>query len=367
MQNQPLTVRQATIWCIMHNTGNSILIIPAALASLAKQDAWISVLLATAMQLALAPVLILVGKQMNGKTFMEYLSALFGKIAAGLILAAVIVFVPLLTLAASLRNLGDFITTVFIPETPIEIVHFTFLMVVIYSFHKGISALGGAVEVMLPTLVLLMVVLLVTLSPRVDPHMLMPVMEKGWRPILHGALILWGLSFSGQIMFLFFLPHLPKGAKLRPLFVDSTILSGIPIMLVTAFAVMTFSATGTSWLSFPSYSMASVISIGEFFERVESMIAFIWIVVIFYRVSLYMLASSSGIAQIFGLKDSKYLVIPLALFIYKLCEIIWSNVVSDKELVSVWPYYSASFGIALPLLLLVAGRVRRKSLKQKLA
>lgn len=220
---------------------------------------------------------------------------------------------------------------------------------------------------MLPTLVLLLVVLLVALTPNVDPRMLLPMVERGWGPILHGALILWGLSFSGQVVFLFFIPHLPKGAKLRPLFVDSTILSGIPIMLVTAFSVMIFSATGTSWLSFPGYSMASVISIGEFFERVESMIAFIWIVIIFYRLSLYMHATSSGFAQIFGLRDSKYLVIPLALLIYKLSEIVWSNVIMDKEVVAVWPYYSASTGVFLPILLLAAGRLRRNSLKQKLA
>lgn len=367
MRSQQLSVRQAAIWGLMYNMGTSIVVLPALLAKLAMKDAWLSVVVAMLLQLMLVPVFGVIGRQMNGRTFLEYLTALFGKAVSIIILMGLVLIHSMLSMGAALRSVGDFITTVFIAETPIEIIHMTFLVAVIYGLRKGINTMGAAAEILLPIILLLLTVLLAALTPNLQTSLLLPILDQGFKPVLHGAITMWGLSFSSQIVILFLLPHLPKGAPSWPVFFYSTILCAIPTIIVTAFSIMIFSATGTGWLTFPGYNMASVINIGEFFERVESMVAFIWIVASFYEVSIHSYVVGEGFAQIFSISSYKLLIIPIALFGYKLAELVWSNVNMGQEIIMVWPYYSALTGLLLPLLCMVTGLIRKKSLQRKLA
>ncbi|MGO4272825.1 GerAB/ArcD/ProY family transporter, partial [Paenibacillus sp. TAF58] len=55
---QLISTRQATMWFTLYQLGSALLILPAALAGISKQDAWISVVVAIGLFLSFSPVYI---------------------------------------------------------------------------------------------------------------------------------------------------------------------------------------------------------------------------------------------------------------------------------------------------------------------
>ena len=52
---------------------------------------------------------------------------------------------------------------------------------------------------------------------------------------------------------------------------------------------------------YPSYMLAKI-NIGNFLQRIEAVMAVMWFITLFYRISLYFYAIAIGISQIFHIK-----------------------------------------------------------------
>ncbi|MFC5649888.1 GerAB/ArcD/ProY family transporter [Paenibacillus solisilvae] len=60
---------------------------------------------------------------------------------------------------------------------------------------------------------------------------------------------------------------------------------------------------------------AQKLTIGHFVERVEAILAFLWIITVFYKTLLLFFALTTGITQLLRLKESQMLTIPLGMIL----------------------------------------------------
>ncbi|XEC95558.1 GerAB/ArcD/ProY family transporter [Paenibacillus tarimensis] len=136
LENGKIGVRQFMILVILFSVGTSILLAPSLLASEAKQDAWIAGILGVGVGLLSVWLYNTLGNLFPNKTLVEYSEEILGKWIGKAISLVFFIFIFTLT-ALVLRNLGDFMTTQIMPETPIEFLHIIFFIYCYYGNSFG--------------------------------------------------------------------------------------------------------------------------------------------------------------------------------------------------------------------------------------
>lgn len=355
-----LSGRQAAIWFMLHQLGSSFLVLPSVLAAAAKQDAWLAVPAALAFQLPLIPVYLAIARRIGGRSFGEYLDSLWGQTAGRIVVGLFSLLFPFLIMAMTLRNLGDFISTSLMPETPVEMPYFLMMSAVVYMIRAGVAVCGRTVEILSPIALSLLLIVFVSLIPSLDGDHLLPVFEYGWKPIVRGSFPLLAFPYLESVLFLFFLPHIRYAPWRKAVYASHAISGGI-FVLLTLFTVATLSDGIVANVSFPSYFVVRTISIGDFYERFEVLITILWFIAIFIRLSLLMHVSSVGLAHACRLNSPQALLIPLSLLALIVANLVWPNMSALLELFNIWPFYALLFGAAFPLVVWLSGRLFRNT------
>ncbi|WP_052339258.1 GerAB/ArcD/ProY family transporter [Gorillibacterium massiliense] len=353
-----LTERQAVAWFIMFQTGSSFLVIPASIAVEAKQDAWLSVILAVVLQLLILPLLVAIARQFKEKNFVQYLQGIFGKWVGRGIGFFFILLYPYLTSALTLRNLSDFVNTTLMPETPAEVLYFFMMLAVAYSVLKGVTVCGRAAELLIFIVFVMILLVAVSLLSSLKIENVLPVFEFGWKPVMRGAIPLLAFPYLENIFLLFFVPHIGY-AHWKNVVIRSSLFSGLIFFLVTFFCISVLSYGTTTNLSFPSFFIVRTITIKMFYERYEVLITVMWFITIFMRISLCMIVTVEGFGDLFQLKKPQALAIPLSLLTLLLARIVWPNIAFIIGFLQVWPVHAILLGLIFPILLWISGRIKR--------
>lgn len=149
--------------------------------------------------------------------------------------------------------------------------------------------------------------------------------------------------------------------EMKKAFYIGTFIGGIVITSLTILCILVLGVDITIRQTFPSYVLGKKISIGDFLERIEVIVAIIWIITIYFKVTISYYILNIGLAQIFGLKDYKILLFPLALLIITFSIFMHPDIVHlSNYIADTLTPYSLTICFFLPLLLLVIGKMRKK-------
>jgi spore germination protein KB len=355
--NTNLTVRQATLWFVLYQIGSAYLVLPSAITTIAKQDAWLSIPISIGFHLLLIPLYASIVRQMHGKSFVEHISNLFGSLGGTIAIVFICLF-PFLEFIMTLRNLGDFITTTIMPETPYEAIYIIMLLVIFFAVRSGPVVIGRCAEILFFVLLALYLFVRVILLPDTEPNKLLPIFEYGLKPIVLASFNLLAFPYLEAILFLFFAQHIPDPKKWRKAVISSALISGSMYFFMVVQMIAVISDGVIANLTFPTYFLDRTISIGEFLQRFEIVITVFWFVTIFFRLALLLYISAQGLAEAFRLRTANSLLIPLVLISLAMAHYIWPNISFITSFNSVWPFYAMIFGIAFPIVLWLVGKVR---------
>jgi spore germination protein KB len=118
--------------------------------------------------------------------------------------------------------------------------------------------------------------------------------------------------------------------------------------------------------AYPTYILGKKINIGNFFERVEVIVAISWVFTIYFKLTICYYGLTLGLAQLFRLKDYKILVFPLAFLIIPFSILMHPNVVHVSNYIAkTLTPFSLTICFILPLLLLIIGKMRKKHSSSK--
>ena len=93
--------------------------------------------------------------------------------------------------------------------------------------------------------------------------------------------------------------------------------------------------------------------------------ATLWIMGLFFKVSIYFYVATFGLSQILNLKDYRPLTYPLGLIVVVLSVIIFPNIVYQQTFNSETAVsFSLIIGLFFPLLLVAVYMMRKKKLKK---
>jgi len=143
-------------------------------------------------------------------------------------------------------------------------------------------------------------------------------------------------------------------------FYIGAIIGGIVLIIIITLCILVLGPSNTASRTFPSYALAQRISIGNFLQRIEIIMAGMWIISIYIRTFMYFYASVIGVAQLCKIQDHRPLILPFGLLMIGLSQIIHPNIVhSNVYNNEIWPIFSAIFTVILPLTLLIVAKIRK--------
>jgi spore germination protein KB len=354
-----LSQRQLWILIVLYTIGTSILVIPSILAFHAKHDAWIASLVATGMGIGIAWLYEKWVQRFGRLTPTEVFTNTFGRVLGG---TAAIWFggFCLLLAALCLRNMGDFVITTIMQETPIEMIHLLYLAIAALAVRLGPETFARAAEIIFPWVLLFVVVMTALLLPEADAIKMFPLFSSNVGSILTGASIQIGTPYLEVIVLLTvaaFLP--PKHTKRRP-FITGILFAGLVLTLVVFFSIAVLGADLTARQVYPSYVLARQISIGRFLERLESIMAGLWFLTVYFKMVLCFFSAVLCISQLFKLKDYRPLTLPVGIMIWVLSIIVYPNSAYINRFINyVWMPYACTVGLILPAAAIIVSSLRK--------
>ncbi|MGM0750658.1 MAG: GerAB/ArcD/ProY family transporter [Bacillota bacterium] len=363
MENKKIDLPQFTILVTLITIGDSILVLPAIPAALAKQDAWLSAILGLLIGLLIVYLLGTVGKLYPHLTLVEYNELILGR-WPGIVVSILFIFYPLLSVAAHIREIGDFTTTHIMPNTPVIMVNLLFVVIIIMGARLGIEVIARSGEIFFFIFTLLFLVFVIALIPLIEWKNVQPILEGGIKPVINGAITVVAFPFMELVVFLMILPYVKHQQKIRKSFLIGSLCGGIVLVIIIAFTILVLGYDLTQRSFYPTFALAKVIRIGDFLERIEVILAVMWILTTYYKITFYFYILNLALAQIVRIKEPRILIYPMGMIVTVLSIVISPNAAYFNDTISkYWPFYDSTFSLLLPLLLLGVAFLRKKRVK----
>ena len=247
----------------------------------AKNDSWVSVLIAFAASLLIVGIYSLLSRRYPGMSLPEINNAVYGKVVGKAVTVLYIFYFITLALFNT-RDLGDFIKSSVLRETPRMLIFIVFILLCAWAVRKGpvnMTRYG-----FLATAVCIGAVLTNTLflADKYEPRFLLPVLTLPVRNYLIGAHIVTMLPFCEIMTFTMLIPHMHRPLEFGRAMRKGLTIAAVMLLLVVLRDTVVLGKF-TTIFSMPSYFTARYINIGDILTRVEIIYAIVLVGLLFSR------------------------------------------------------------------------------------
>jgi spore germination protein KB len=357
--NGKITSQQFGVLVFLYTVGTTILVIPSGLASVAKQDAWIGALAGICYGLLILWLYATLWRLYPNKTFVGICETVLGKFV-GKTFSLIFVFYSFIGAVTVLFYLGNFFKIQFLPRTPVLFINAIFAIVVVMGVRMGLEAISRTAELLMPWFIILYCILIFTLAPEIKTENLQPVLETGVKPILWAGFSFAGTAYLPMVFLFMIFPSVLNPEQARKNFFMAALIGGLCVVLVTLLCISILGVNITSRSLFPSLSLVKKINIGSFLQRIEAIMAGLWFITTYFKTTFYFFSGVSSLAEIMKLKNYRSITLPLGMFMVAYSLIVYPDIVYMQKWDStVFLPYILTIGLFIPLLLLVAGLLKK--------
>ncbi len=286
------------------------------------------------------------------KDITQKINHLFGPIIGNFlnIFLTACVFIILVTTLWSLINFSEI---KYLIETPPIFIGILFLIPVVYTSTKGIEAIARSSEILLYISLFFRFFSNFSLVGFIELNNLLPIMEKGFSPILIGAIQF--LIYTLPPFFL--LAIIPKSMVVDNHTLTKKITYGYLIsMFLMILSLFTILTTVGPYLAdlyrFPSYYVMKKIQLSGFFENLENILSVLWIINMYILICMSVYYISKHINNIFKNKKNNYnliiIIIICILALYVKEKLFFSSVIGIHITKNFFPYL-----VGVPMFIIV--------------
>lgn len=272
----------------------------SSLISISGRDSWLSGIIA--LVLGLIPFALFCSlRNYDSKMNICDLSVhLFGKFGhfINIILALGAFFVAQIAFS----DMTHFINSQFLYRTPVLIISIVFIIPLAYSLFKGINAVSRTSLLLFYIVIFIIIFIILGISGGVELENLKPAFTSDANSIIHGSLIL----IAYNILPLFLLLILPKNILTGYSSKKSLIFYFLAMLSIVNAAFMTIGIFGyelSLLYEYPEFHLLKKVQIGNFVDRVESILSMEWILALFVFIMVAIYFVSKTFEQTFKAKE----------------------------------------------------------------
>lgn len=326
----------------------------------AKKDVWLALILGFILDI---PVLWIYSKLLNllpGKNIYELCLTAFGKVA-GTFTSLLFIWFSLHLGGMVLFDFNIYIDEVGLTETPELVISIILLAMCVLAGKYGVRVLGRWGNFFFKIVLLLMLFIPLFSIQNMKPENLLPVLQNGLKPVLTGAISAYAFPLGEAVVFLPIMSMLQDKKSYFRVYFIGILISTLLLLITTLTNILVLGPYLLGNNYYPTYVTVSLISIGDFFQRIQILVSILFLLSGFVEISICVISASKGLSSIFNLKNYKFLLVPCAILIINLYYIVFEN---ELEAVRFLPgfahYYKIFITALLPLIVLIAAKFRLK-------
>ncbi len=362
--NGKVSVRQVEIFLILQMLNTTILFLPKVAGRYVGRNGYILPILAVILGVIYVYCIEGLTRQFPGDTLVEFAP----KIVPSFIAYAIVILFAIkivITTGLELRMLGEMVSTVLLPKTPLQVIILVMLLTVAYLVKSGVEATGRMAEVLLYFVSVPLILVFILVIPHAEYRQLMPFFQANLKGVGIGTFIV-SVSF-GPIEFMLMLAGLmnkPKKAK-RAMLV-AVIMVGIVEAIII---ILTYTGVGFNEVQrqvWPVLTLMQSISLsGSIVENQEILMMTGWILSIFMYISAGVYFVSLIGSRSLKYKRENIFVLPLVPVIYFIAMIPENLIVVYEYYNKFQRYFGIWFLLPIPLMLALIARIKRRNLDAK--
>ena len=333
--------------------------------TIAKQDAWLSMLMGGVIGLGLTWLHVKLSVLHPNQTLAQFSQELLGKWLGRLIILPYLITWFALP-AGLLRSFADFIHLILLNRTPVWIILLLLICVITYlTSSSGITGIGRFCELVGPIIIVTLIVSFILKIQNIELHHLLPVYsDSGWVNIFKGS-ITPAYWFAGPFVLLVIISFMqsPKEALSKSILgVSITVFMVLSAILMV---LLVFGPNLAAEFRYSYFAAVRTINILEFIQNIDIFIMFIFVFGVVAQSSLYFFIASYETANSFNLEEWRRMVWIGAPVVF----ILAMMVPDETAIISYDKFWSAIIypvcGIGIPLFLLIISTVKKNSRENK--
>ena len=332
--------------------------------SSAKQDAWLTMIIATVF--AIIPILILIYilNYKPNKNILEKNRELFGNFFGSIINFIIICYV-IFMLIIVLWSTTYFCLTQYLSEVPYLFMATLFILTAVYAVIKGIETIARTNQLMFFVSFLIILTIVLSLRPHSQFIQIKPIMANGIMPLIKYAVISLSYAFPPLLTLLIIPKDDIVNNKKYKRYLMLGFLSSVFFMSIVFYFVVSVNTIQLAELfRYPAYFVQYKIDIAGFFQGVENFLSLHWILNTFSLMMLSLYFINRYIKDTFKLEEGKKLkIITLIIgfvFVYISANIFPNSGAGVKFMKEVYPYYIAATLLGLLIIICICIFFKRR-------
>lgn len=287
--------------------GIRILTLPRDVIGYAKNDAWISMLIMYVITLATAYAFYWISTKYKSLDISQIHIAVFGRVLGRVFLLPIIVYI-IMTVGLALRLFAYSIRIFLLDRTPISVIIFLMLISCLYCLREDIKTISIVMDILLP-LVLISTLLLVLLPIKsADPGNLLPVMHRGIKPIILGALQIVDPLIACAII-AYMLPYFDDTKSVKKYIFWAITVTSLIYLSIIVICLIVFGTNEIEYILFPTLTLTKTIRTSSMiFERAESLFMISWIPITFSTILINYFICKLTLKTFFNLKKNNFII-----------------------------------------------------------
>ncbi|MBE0466926.1 MAG: endospore germination permease [Candidatus Desulforudis sp.] len=358
-----ITSGQLTAIVLTLVLSTALLLLPNTLAVKTAQSAWLAPWFALPVAVFVACLVIALHRRYPGQTPVEYAPRILGRpLGKAVGLMYVLFFFHMA--ATNIQEHSMFLDSTILITTPGAVFYGSLAVLAVYLLWQGLHVLVHLNQLIVPIALATLLVLLLMVSPNMEPGHLAPLVSYGGLPdLLAGSVISAGwLSLVFGLSML--LPYVKPEVRVGRAAVGGLVITTFFLSLLIAGIIAVFNAAETTRLQFPVYSLARFVFIGEFFNRLDPLSVLVWVAAVSVKFGFWFFIAVAGLAQLTGVKSTRGLLPAAAFFVAALSTLLYDNVAQlTTALAEIMPLYFLTVQVGMPTVLFVAAVLRGKEVE----
>ncbi|MGE6486872.1 GerAB/ArcD/ProY family transporter [Paenisporosarcina sp. NPDC076898] len=351
--NHSISRWQLVLLVISFIYGSSLLMAPGITAAASYRDAWISMLLAVVMGLLLNVFWMMLLKRYNYLSIFSIVENVTGK-WVGMFINLLIVFYGIHLAAYIVRNLSNFMVINVIPDSNEWTYQIMIILLAIYSCYYGLNNMASVNEFLLPWMLLLFGVSVALIANKFDISQLKPVLNESFLSITHGAYNTLGFPFIEIILLGAVFTFVTQKEKLMKSYLMAILSAGFILVFTVFLTVGTEGPYMVTRITYSTYAMMKDITIIELFERVEVVIAVVWIFGILVKICLCLFAVLKGLQHISKHENYHPFLLPVGIITWVMSNEIHRNTRDFTDFVAkYWTLWWFTLYVILVLIMMI--------------
>ncbi len=315
----------------------------------AKQDTWISMLVASGLTLVLAWIVYRISRLYPGKDIFDLLKLCPKFLSVPLVF--IVAYYCFEQAAMTLRVYTGFVHIVSLPNTGIIILPILTGLVVLFLINREDRMLFRFSYMTAIPIVFIILLLVVFLFPMFRLEHLFPVFYDNTKEVLLCSVENFSFPF-GNIFLLLGIAFFPGNLKKeRAAWLWIAVISGVLSLIVVLQNILLLGGELSHFLDFPYNYAASLVNVGDFFSRIEVFSSLFFFLSAIVRTAYFVRLTLRGIQSLcpVSIKSVSFPVVSLLCF-YTV--IAFDNTNSVFNYLKVFPYFALPLQIGLPIFLL---------------